>query len=151
MSVIKRIISLFLIIACVGAMAGAGFYTLSAVELLFPEPDMLYMFTSIAVYGAAAILVLSIISIIMNCAMKVKRGSGALGLFAVICGVCGALLLPRTSADAASTFGMLSLEPLLHETYTDYVINFLGLVVILFSLIIMIMAIVDMVKTGRGE
>ena len=151
MSVIKRIISLFLIISCVGAMAGAGFYTLSAVEMLFPEPDMLYLFTSIAVYGAAAILVFSIISIIMNCAMKVRRGSGALGAFAVVCGICGALLLPRTAAEAAEKYGILTLEPLLKETYTTYVINFLGLVIILFSLIIMIMAIVDMVKTGRGE
>lgn len=153
MEIGKKIVSVMLILAAAAAAIGGAFYSLCALEVIkldLGSIGMMFTFTTIAVIGGYATLGLSIISIIMSCVAKVQRPLAVVGISGVLCGAAAFLMSPAMSVSSALQFAMSMPSFLTSDFYTKGS-NFFGLGMVLFALIALILAILDLVKTSRGE
>lgn len=150
----KKIVNILLIIAAVAATIGGVFYSLFSMEIFKTDSlgsiNAMFTFTTVAVIGGYAVLGLSIISIILTCLAKVKRPVAVVGISGVLCGGAAFLLSPAMSIGSALRFA-LSMPSLLTSGFYTNGVKFFGLGMVLFAVIALILAIVDIAKTNRGE
>lgn len=154
MDIGKKIVSVLLMLASVAAIAGGAVYSLFSLELIkadgLSSVNMMFTFTTVAVIGGYAVLGLSIISIILTCVARVRRPLAVVGISGVLCAGAAFLLMPAMSLNSAIKFAFSMPEFLMSDFYMNGS-KFFGLGMVLFALIALILAIVDMAKTSRGE
>lgn len=148
--VVKKIVSILLMIAAVAAIGGSALYTLAAFHVLKLDAGTLFLSTTTAVIGGFSALGLSIISIIFSCIARVRRPNVLIGIIAVLMGACAFLMYPFTSLGNALKFGLSFPSLASSALYADFP-QFFGIGLALFAIIALITAAVDFIKTGRGE
>lgn len=154
MEIGKKIVNVLLMIASAAAIVGGAVYSLFSLEIIktnsYGEVSALFSFTTVAVIGGYTVLGLSIISIILTCLAKVKRPVAVVGISGVLCAGAAFLMSPAMSLSSAIQFAM-SMPSFLTSSFYTNGSKFFGLGMVLFAVIALILAIVDMVKTNRGE
>lgn len=148
--IVKKIVSILLMIAAIAAIGGAALYTLAALHILKLDAGMLFLSTTIAVIGGFSVLGLSIISIVFSCIARVRRPNVLIGIVAVLTGAVAFLMFPFTSLGNALKFALSFPSLTASDLYADFP-QFFGIGMVLFAIISLITTFVDFAKTGRGE
>lgn len=146
----KKIVSILLLLVSIAVLGGAAVYTLSYYGILDFDLDIIRLCGTLVMCGGGAVFLLGIISIILSAVGGYRRPYVLLGFLAVIMGAVAFLTAPLSSFGLDVTFNEMFPAIFGSDLYLSgigYV--FLGGGVI--ALVTLILAIVDLVKTGRGE
>lgn len=156
----KKIVSIFLMLDALAVLAGSVIYSLISFNIISVSTtdleqalgtfNLTFLSGALVMIGGFACLILSIISIILSAVAHVKRPNVVLGIAAVLLAVVSFFMIPLSSLSNAISFALSFYSLMTSPLYTVGA-QYFGLGSALFSIIILIIAIVDLVKTGRGE
>lgn len=151
MDIGKKIVSILLLLASLAALGGAAVFTLADYGILDLEQDIIYLCGTLVMCGGGAVFLLGIISIILSGVGGYRRPNVLLGFLAVLMGAVAFLTAPLSSFGLDATLN--DMFPAVFESDLYY-FGGIGYVFIgggVFALVTLILAIVDLVKTSRGE
>lgn len=161
-SVVKKVVSILLLLAALAVLAGSVIYSLmtfgiigsgseiTSLDQAFGAFSLVFVCGSLIMIGGFAAFGLSVISIIISAVGGFRRPHAFLAIVAVLQAAVSFLMIPFSSFSNAISFAMSFSTLMTSAVYTDFA-KYFGLGSALFSLIILILAIADLVKTGRGE